>query len=150
MSKIGYVGIGVYHPKTETNIGTLIRSAVCFEANFVFTIGRRYRPQASAVKTDRHIPVFNYQSYEDFLNAKPVKARIIYIDNYEGAKDLSTFCHPEQAIYMLGAEDHGTPRKIIGNNIVVSITTSHCLNVASAGTVILYDRQTKINSKKMK
>lgn len=40
-------GIGVYHPKHEINIGTLIRSAYIFGANYVFTVGRRYKRQSS-------------------------------------------------------------------------------------------------------
>jgi hypothetical protein len=33
----GYFGIGIYHGKTEENIGTLWRSAYAYGADFVFT-----------------------------------------------------------------------------------------------------------------
>lgn len=138
----GFCGIGVYHPKTETNIGTLIRSARAFDIDFVFTIGRRYKKQASAIKNHDHIPVFNYIDYETFINSSPKNAQIICVDTYETDRTclLQDFKHPERAIYLLGAEDHGLPMKVIGEKKIIKIDTRYCLNVASAGTVILYDR----------
>lgn len=57
--KRGYFGIGVYHPKNVINIGTLWRSANCFGADFLFTIGHRYKHQGSdTLKTYRHIPLY--------------------------------------------------------------------------------------------
>lgn len=47
MNKRGYFGIGIYNPKTETNMGTLWRSAYNFGADFIFTIGMRYKKMGS-------------------------------------------------------------------------------------------------------
>lgn len=47
MNNRGYFGVGIYHTKTEQNVGTLMRSAQCFGAAFVFTIGKRYHRQSS-------------------------------------------------------------------------------------------------------
>lgn len=43
--KKGYYGIGIYETKEETNVGTLWRSAQNFGADFIFTIGARYKTQ---------------------------------------------------------------------------------------------------------
>lgn len=34
-----YFAIGIYHPKTEMNMGTLWRSAYQLGASYIFTIG---------------------------------------------------------------------------------------------------------------
>ena len=54
----GYVGIGVYDSKDETNIGTLVRTAHAMGGTFVFTVGQRYESQPSAVGQDRHILLY--------------------------------------------------------------------------------------------
>ena len=64
----GFFGIGVWHPKHEINIGGLWRSACCFGAAFVFTVGRRYRNQPSdTLKAVRHIPLVEYVDVEDLI-----------------------------------------------------------------------------------
>ena len=61
----GYFGIGVERPKTPANIGTLWRSATCFDASFIFTIGRRFPEQSSdTTKTWRHIPKMEYRDVQ--------------------------------------------------------------------------------------
>lgn len=143
----GYFGIGVYHPKTEENIGTLWRSAYCFGASFIFTIGRRYKHQVSdTLHTPKHIPLFEFESLEQFEEHKPVGCPTICIELDESAKNLARFNHPERAIYLLGAEDDGLPKGYLKGKQVVQIEGSkQCLNVAVAGSIVLYDRIFKQN-----
>lgn len=66
----GYYGIGVYHPKTSANIGTLWREAYLYGADFIFTIGRRYKKQSSdTTKTIRHLPLWEFKTFEEFKKA---------------------------------------------------------------------------------
>ena len=49
--------------------------------------------------------------------------------------------HPERAAYLLGAEDHGlSPAVLAMCHRIVVLPGRHCLNVAVAGSLILYDR----------
>ena len=139
----GFFGIGIYHPKTSINIGTLWRSAFIFGANFIFTIGRRYRKQASDTQvTYRHVPLFHYKSIEDFLFSSPYHARLICVEISNDSFKLNDFVHPDQAVYILGAEDYGLPDNLLRGHQVVTISTDKeiCLNVATAGSIIMYDR----------
>jgi len=43
----GFFGIGIQNIKTESNIGTLWRSANILGADFIYTIGKRYKKQSS-------------------------------------------------------------------------------------------------------
>ena len=143
-SKRGYFGIGVYHPKTTENIGTLWRSAHNFGADFIFTIGKRYKKQAcDTTKAERHIPLYEYDTFEDFKNNLPKGCRIVCIEQSEKSRELSISTHPETAVYLLGAEDYGIPEKYMEGNQRVFINTPMCINVAVAGSIVMYDRQVK-------
>ena len=141
----GYFAIGVFGCKTEANIGTLWRSANNFGAAFIFTIGGRYRRQSSdTLKTPLHIPLIEYPTIEALLESRPFNCPLIAIEQSESSRNLSEYGHPERAMYMLGAEDWGIPPKILKQcNSVVSIATPRCLNVAVAGSIVMYDRMSK-------
>jgi tRNA (guanosine-2'-O-)-methyltransferase len=144
--KSGYVGIGVYHPKTTENIGTLWRSAHNFGADFIFTIGKRYKIQASdTTKAEKHLPLFEYDDFEDFKKHIPKGGEVVFIEQCEGARNLKEITHPKTAIYILGAEDYGVPEDVMKGFQKVFIDTKFCLNVAVAGSIVLYDRSIKTN-----
>lgn len=147
MSARGYFGIGILHTKTEANVGTLWRSAYLYGAAFIFTIGRRYKTQSSDTpKTPRHIPLYEYETIEQL--AIPHDCPIIGIELAESAVSLPAFKHPERAIYLLGAEDHGLTKEALDRcHQLVQIPSMQpqSLNVASAGTVLMYDRFVKQN-----
>lgn len=142
----GYFAIGISHPKTEVNFGTLLRSAHAFGAAYVFTVGRRFHKQASDVRQSwKHLPVFEYANVSDLRESLPYSCPLIGIELDERAKPLPQFSHPERACYLLGAEDHGlSPKERSQCHALIQIPgASKCLNVASAGTVIMYDRIVK-------
>ena len=141
----GYCGIGIMNGKTPENLGTLWRSAWCLGANFIFTIGKRYKKQSSdTTATYRKIPLYHYDDFEDFNKHRPYDCLLVGVELTAHAKDLTAFVHPERAIYLLGQEDGSLAPKVLDKcNHIVKFTSKHCLNVASAGTVILYDRQLK-------
>ena len=138
----GYVGIGIARNKYEVNTGTLIRSARLFGADYVFTVGARYRPQASAVGHDKHIPIVHYPDEATFLDSRPRNAALVAIENTPGATTLPRYTHPERAVYVLGAEDSGVPRPIMrAADATVTIPgLDYSLNVSTAGSIVLYDR----------
>ena len=141
----GFYGIGIFHSKKEENIGILWRSAYTYGASYIFTVGRRYKKQSSdTTQAWKHIPLIHYSDWEDFMAHIPYEAQIIGIE-MEGWP-LEKFTHPERAIYLLGAEDHGlTPEVIEKCHKTVCVETPRCisLNVAIAGSMVMYDRYIK-------
>jgi len=139
---VSYFEIGVFSPKTETNIGTLWRSAYQLGAAGIFTIGRRYNRQASdTLKSERHIPLRNYLEFHELLSTRPMGAILVGVEI--GGTPLSKFKHPKQAIYLLGAEDNGLPPCLVNAmNEVISIEsiTRPSYNVAVAGSIVMYHR----------
>lgn len=141
--KRGYYGVGIYHPKKSVNIGTLWRSAFLYDADFIFTIGQRYPKQASdTVKAYNHVPLWEFESYNDFLKAMPKDSRLVCIELSDRARELQNFIHPERACYLLGAEDTGIPEQILFGHTTLQIPTAKpmSMNVSTAGTIVLYDR----------
>ena len=141
----GYFGIGVERSKTEANVGTLWRSAFALGAAFIFTIGRRYPKQATdTTQSWRHIPLLEYPDLADFLAHRPMDSQLVGVELCEQADALETFQHPQRAIYLLGPEDGSLSSAALGAcQYVVQFESRYCLNVAAAGTVVMYDRQTK-------
>lgn len=141
----GYCGIGIFRPKREMNMGGLLRSARAFGAGFVFSVGARWQIQSSAVKSERDVPVFYFETLEQFIASIPVNAHLICLEQVAGAQDLRTFRHPRQAIYLLGSEDTGIPPGLTRKYQTIAIPSQGSLNVASAGTIVLYDRLLKLS-----
>jgi tRNA G18 (ribose-2'-O)-methylase SpoU len=138
-----FFGIGIQNGKTPENLGALWRSAQNLGASFIFTIGNRYAKQASdthhAVKA---MPYFHYDTFDDFYAHLPKGARLVGVEMAEKAVDLESFEHPRRCVYLLGAEDHGLSKKAQEkSHHLVQFKSEKSLNVAIAGSIVMYDRQ---------
>jgi len=140
----GYFGIGIFHGKHEINIGTLWRHAYMYRAAFVFTIGARYRAQSSdTLKTPKHIPMYHYSDVDVFMESRPYDCPLVCVELSEGSISLPDFTHPELAIYLLGAEDHGLPESVLDRAqyiVQIPCPSPQSMNVAVTGTLVMYDR----------
>ena len=145
IKKRGFFGIGIINGKDYKNIGTLWRTANIFDADFIFTIGKRYKHQKSdTMQTPKHVPMFHFDTFEDFVQSKPKHTRLIGVELDERAKPLTSFGHFERAIYLLGAEDKGIPKNILNQcDVVLQLPGDFCMNVSTAGSIVLYDRYFK-------
>lgn len=143
----GYFGIGIFQGKTVENLGTLWRSADLFGASFVFTIGKRYKQQASdTFKTTRHIPLYHYENFEHFMGNRPSNCLIVGIELHEKSEQIQSFKHPERCIYLLGSEDNGLSNDCIKySNHIVQLPGRMSMNVAVAGSIVMFDRINKLN-----
>ena len=143
----GFCAIGVSHPKNSVNVGTLWRSAAIFDAAFLFTVGRRFPQQASdTLKSWRHTPMLEFDSVEDLREHLPHSCPLVGVEQDERARPLQCFHHPERACYLLGAEDHGlteAEREACHHLVEIRTPEPFCMNVATAGSILLYDRQVK-------
>lgn len=142
----GYFGIGCMGMKTAHNYGSLFRTAQVFNADFIFLIGCRFKQQATdTMKSWRHMPMFTYESFGDFNAHRPFDCRLIGIEMHPSATPIKNFVHPKQACYLLGAEDNGLSSEAIkGCQSVIYLPGERSLNVAVAGSIVLYDRINKL------
>ena len=141
----GYFGIGIYCPKTSMNMGTLWRSASNLGASFIFVIGARYKRQASDTEhSAKHVPFYVFDDWDSFLKFRPIDCQLIGIEKTERSLSIRSYHHRERSIYLLGAEDNGLPEKVLEKCYqVIHIDTPRCLNVATAGSIVMFDRAQK-------
>lgn len=144
-SQRGWCAIGIERGKNPSNLGTLWRSAVCLGASYAFVTGGRFTKDcADTPRSWRKVPCFSYDTTADFLEHRPYDVPLIGVELTDDAKPLESFTHPERAIYLLGPEDGSLSVEAqAACQYIVSFRSDYCLNVAMAGTVLLYDRQTK-------
>lgn len=138
----GYSAIGLHMPKTNANVGSVLRAAHCYGAAMVATTGQRYRVACTdTMKGYRHMPLIHC---DDLHAVIPFDCVPVAVELLDDARDLTTYVHPERAFYVFGPED-GT----LGKNItswcrdVVQIPTRYCMNLAATVNVVLYDRLAK-------
>lgn len=145
----GYFEIGIYHPKTIENVGTLWRSAYQLGAASIFTIGHRYKRQASdTLNVPANIPLRVYADMDEFLRFRPFAARLVGVE-MEG-EALGGFAHPRQAVYLLGSEDNGLPPhvlKLCQSIVSIEAVRTASYNVAVTGSLVMYHRLLSRNLK---
>lgn len=145
-----WFAIGIVRGKTESNHGSLWRSALQFGAALTFTIGARYERKlegnADVFRTHQHIPCIAYNDVAAFVAAAPLNAQWVAVEY--GGTCLTQFVHPPRAVYILGSEDCGISPALVQRahhhiSIPVAPGRPSSLNVAAAGAIILYDRKLK-------
>ena len=137
--------IGLYNPKSPTNVGAVMRAAGCFGASEVRFNGQRFA-RAAKFHTDtknvtQRIPL---QQQDNLLDNLADGVKVVCVELVEGATALPQFTHPENALYVFGPEDGSLPQEIVDRaDEVVFIPTVGCLNLAATVNVLLYDRHAK-------
>lgn len=139
----GYFGIGIEQVSKPGNMGNLIRSAHAFGASFVFTIdpgfSKRELQKTDTSATFDSLPYFQYDDHSQMQ--LPLGCQLVVVELTDEAIDLPTFRHPKRAAYVLGPErDSVSPPLVERADHVIKIPMRFCVNVATAGAIVLYDR----------
>jgi len=138
----GYFGIGVEGISKEMNLGNLFRSAHGFDASFVFTVNAAFNPKrarSDTSDTPGQVPLYQYDNAEAL--SLPHGCRLVGVELLDEAEELPSFRHPRQAAYVLGPERGSlSPALVERCEFIVRIPTKFCINVATAGAIIMYDR----------
>lgn len=138
----GYFGVGVERISKPMNLGNLFRSAHAFGASFLFTINADYsrlRARSDTSVASASLPTYRYDDAGEL--DLPAGCQLIGIELTEDAVDLPSFRHPKQAAYIFGPERGALSPEVIERcEFVVKIPTKFCINLASAGAVVMYDR----------
>ncbi len=139
----GYFGIGAERISKPMNVGSLFRSAHAFGASFVFTVAEDYSRREGGLSDTSdapgHLPLYDYPDVGSM--ALPEGCRLVGIELLDGAIELPSFRHPQCAAYVLGPErGQLSPELVERCEFVVKIPTKFCVNVATAGVIVMYDR----------
>ncbi|ELV8771810.1 RNA methyltransferase [Vibrio harveyi] len=137
--------IGLYNPKSPTNVGAVLRAVGCYDAAQVRYNGTRYS-RAVKFQTDTQNSQERIQlvEMEDLTANVADDVEIVCVELVVGATALPHFTHPENAIYVFGPEDGSLPQEMVDKaHHVVYVPTHGCMNLAATVNVVLYDRMAK-------
>ena len=138
----GYFGIGMEGISKSMNVGNLVRSAHAFGASFVFTVAadaRAGRAPSDTSKTHTQLPFYRWDSLGDMI--LPEDCALVGVELLDDAVELPSFRHPHKAAYVFGPERGAlSPGMLERCSQTIKIPTAFCINVATAGAVVMYDR----------
>ncbi len=142
----GYFAIGVEGISKPLNLGNLFRSAHAFGASWVFTIAAHHtsrRVTSDTSDAGANIPRYEYATPGDLQ--LPSGCALVGVELLDEAVELPSFPHPRCAAYVLGRERGSlSPQLVARCDHLVRIPTSFCINLATAGAVVMYDRLTSL------
>ncbi len=125
------------------NFGNLMRTAHAFGASFFFTIDADAAIKRSPVSdTSRSVDHLPYYAWPDVASmALPKDCQIVGVELTDEAIELPSFCHPKRAAYVLGPERGSLSEDMLSrSDHVIRIPSAFCINVATAGAIVMYDR----------
>jgi tRNA(Leu) C34 or U34 (ribose-2'-O)-methylase TrmL len=144
-------GVILISPKYAHNVAAAIRACSCFGVHSLVWTGGRVDP----TQYDRLPREERMKGYRDVTWTKSERPFELFGENAEpvcveigGYAALPDFQHPRNAVYVFGPEDGGVPqvaRRLCHRFIY--IPSHHCLNLAGALNVVLYDRIVKLHER---
>lgn len=156
------IALVLENPKTPYNVGGAIRAASIFGAAQVWWTGERVEDGRDVARStgtnlskkkwrlprEERMSAYDIEwGRDDGALDKLVRDGFtpVCVEIVRGAEPLHFFDHPEDdVVYVFGPEDSGVSR---GTRTFchrfVQIPGEHCLNLAAAVNVVLYDRMAK-------
>ena len=165
MKNVGTVpSIVLDNPKYGRNVSQIIRLASGYGFKQVWYTGKRVSltdpsqnidgmagkkgkkgknkarlPREERMKGYKKVEIRQHDRPFDFFNRGVVP---IAIELREGAQMLHNFEHPENAVYVFGPEDGSVNSELLRQcHHLLVIPVEHCLNLATAASTVLWDRQ---------
>ena len=146
----------LHNPKYPHNVGAAVRAASCFDSKLILFTGKRVSLEPEGIKGYRLPREERMKGYKDvtlinddypFNRFKKIITPVA-VELRENAESLPFFEHPENAVYVFGPEDGSIPQVMLKHcHRFVVIPSKHCVNLAAAVYLVLYDRVTKILKK---
>jgi tRNA(Leu) C34 or U34 (ribose-2'-O)-methylase TrmL len=137
--------VALINPKYSHNVGAALRAASCFGAKQVWWTGSRVRlddkkrlPREERMKGFRDVELRQFDQVWDQYDKDVVP---VAIELRQNSESLQSFVHPEKALYIFGPEDGSLGANHLARcHRFVVIPTRHCVNLAAAVYIVLYDR----------
>ena len=135
-------------PKYPQNLASAIRACACFGVQALIWTGDRFNLE-SMERTPRETRMKAYASVRVIRSERPfdlLPSGIVpvCVELLPCSTPLPAFEHPRDAAYIFGPED-GDVSQVFRRfcHQFVHIPSQHCLNLAAAMNVILYDQMCK-------
>lgn len=140
------------NPKFRQNVGMIVRLCAAFDVPEFRWTGDRAQPEITPLGKER-LPreermlrnVVTFQQSDRALENFILSGYIpVAVENNPGFEQLPQFEHPMNAVYIFGPEDGDIPHGVLRKcHRFVTIPSEISLNLATAVSIILYDRRAK-------
>lgn len=142
-SKRNNLQIAIENWQHDLNIGSVVRTANAFNAEYVHIVGKRDWNKRGAMVTDRYLQVMHHQTVEEFKKwCDENNVPIIGIDNIEGSLPLESAALPKKCVLFFGQEGSGmSPAAVAVCEKVYEITqygSTRSMNASAAGAIAMY------------
>ena len=132
-------GIGIYQPRTQSEVAPLARVARAYGADFLFYIG------GSLHDVRFGVPTKFWPDEESFLQSLGVQGwKLVGLETEEkAATPLDYFYHPEHALYLLGPDNGTLPWSLLrmcDHTVSVESPGDNALPIGVVGGIVLHDR----------
>jgi tRNA(Leu) C34 or U34 (ribose-2'-O)-methylase TrmL len=131
--------------KYPHNVGAAIRACSCFEVKSLVWTGQRVNPakyerlpREERMKGYKRVQFRNYERPLELFADNPAP---VCVEVFDTSEPLTTFEHPENALYAFGPEDGYVPqvmRRLCHR--FVHIPAHFCLNLSASVNVVLAHR----------
>lgn len=149
IDKLDSSAILLENPKYIANLGMIKRLASCYDIKYLFYTGTRI-DLTKEDRIPRELRMKEYNDVELIHLSKPFdffqKTNLIPIavELRDNSQSLQDFNHPEKAVYIFGPEDGSVSQGFCSfSHQFVKIPTKHCLNLATAISAVMWDKQLK-------
>lgn len=138
-------------PKYPRNVAGVLRACASWEIPTLRWTGDRVRLDNPGERLPREERMRSYRTV-DFRRVErpfdelPKPCTPVAVEFRQSSESLFVFDHPPdpQGVYVFGPEDGHLPPAVLGLcHRFVIIPSKHCLNLAAAVNVILYDKRFK-------
>lgn len=137
--------IVLINPKYEHNVGAVLRACSCWGVPTLRWSGDRVNFDDRRGRIPREERMKGYRDVDWARTQKPLEGLAgtpVVVEVRENAECLTTFEHPEDAVYVFGPEDGSVPRPYLAlGHRFLFIPTHHCLNLSAAVNVVLAHRR---------
>lgn len=149
----------LHNPKYPHNVGAAVRAASCFGSNLIVFTGERVSLEPKGIKGYRLPREERMKGYKDVqlvnddypFNRFDKNVTPVAVELRDNAEQLPFFEHPENAVYVFGPEDGSIPQIMLKHcHRFLVIPSKHCVNLAAAVYITLYDRAAKLMMKSQK
>jgi tRNA(Leu) C34 or U34 (ribose-2'-O)-methylase TrmL len=138
-------------PKYPHNVGAALRACSCFGLKQLWWTGSRVTidpvkgerlPREERMKGYKEVAMCPCDVPLEHFDKGDGGAVPVAIEVRENSEPLTTFEHPENAVYVFGPEDGSIPKPWLRIcHRFVHIPANHCLNLSTAVAVVLAHRR---------